>query len=91
MQAITYARQYRGSTNSLNYVSLMFNMDYTYYTDEFLNACLSNYTDLKLTARSFVALKDEDLEEAPVPVKKESNFLIDFGLNLPQESHTDNL
>ena len=47
----------------------MFNMDYKYYTDESLNACIMKHTYMKLILNSFVPLKDEDLEEVPIPPK----------------------
>jgi hypothetical protein len=59
--------------------------DYTYYTDEFLNACLSHVSDIKLTADTFVSVKDEELEENPLPLKKEDEFPVDFGLKLRSE------
>jgi hypothetical protein len=54
--------------------------DHTYYTDEFLNACLSHVSRIKLTADPFVPVKDDELEENPLPLKKEDEFSVDFGL-----------
>lgn len=55
--------------------------DHTYYTDAFLNACLENHVAIRLTAHPFVPLRDEELEEAPVPPTSHPAFSIDFGLN----------
>ena len=69
----------------------MFNMDHTHYTDEFLDVCLLGYTDIELTAHSFVPLKDEELDETPVPLRRQNEFAIDFGLGSSQELAKDSI
>lgn len=59
----------------------MINMDHTYYTDAFLDACLLDYASIELTARPFATIKDEDMEEAPIPLARKQGFTIDFGLS----------
>ncbi|AHL30071.1 uncharacterized protein Eint_010975 [Encephalitozoon intestinalis ATCC 50506] len=58
----------------------MFVQDHTYYTDAFLDACLLNFERIELTAKPFTNIKDEDLEESPVPLNKDHPFPIDFEL-----------
>ncbi|WEL37852.1 hypothetical protein PFJ87_01g01060 [Encephalitozoon hellem] len=55
-------------------------MDHTYYTDAFLDACLLGYTSIELTASPFTNIKDEEIEEVPIPLAKDHAFPIDFGL-----------
>lgn len=63
---------------------MFINMDHTYYTDEFLDAYITSHAHIELTADVFVPLKDEYLDEMPIPSTNETNFLVDFGLNAPQ-------
>lgn len=60
----------------------MFGMDHTYYTDAFLDACLLGHTTIELTAKPFTNVKDEEIEETPIPRTKDNAFPVDFGLTL---------
>ncbi len=56
-------------------------MDHTYYTDAFLDASLPDHIQIELNSKSLVDLKDEEMDEMPIPTERKTEFYIEFGFS----------